>query len=244
MKIKNKKRMNLLVALFAVVLMTGSAFAFVSNGALFFEGIANVNADLRLEIEQVAFFDQDSIWATPAGLTRLPDEAVSWVVDPNGRSMTFTMDFDQPGYFRSITTSIENTGTMDAQIVDHTITSRIVPGSGLINNQPWEVFLQENGLVEADILEFFHMRWGAGTSPNNVIDGPTQGMPGTGHYNNNLTEDGQINGWIVNAPGGSNPFIRIWSQMGLNTPDDGLGIHQMSISVEFTKSFGYTLPTN
>jgi|GEM_PF-1971023 len=50
MKIRNRKKLNVIIASFMAVFLVGGAFAFVSQGPLVFQGTANIEARLQVEI--------------------------------------------------------------------------------------------------------------------------------------------------------------------------------------------------
>jgi len=50
MKIRNRKKLNVIIASFMAVFLVGGAFAFVSQGPLVFQGTANIDARLQVEI--------------------------------------------------------------------------------------------------------------------------------------------------------------------------------------------------
>ena len=110
MKLRTKKWVGTLVAAFMVVLLAGSAFAFIGRG-LTFRGTASVAANLELVI--VGHDVTESAHA----------ELVNYVViSPDRRTATWTMNFTLPQEFVYVTFDIQNVGTIDAAIA---------PGTGL-----------------------------------------------------------------------------------------------------------------
>ena len=105
MKLRNKRLVTALVAAFAVVFMAGSAFAFVSNGALVFTGTANIDAHLQLTITEANVTDGD--WTVDAR-----------VDDHTDRAVNFSADFFAPNQRAAWAFVVENTGTMPALITD------------------------------------------------------------------------------------------------------------------------------
>ena len=100
---KNKKLTSILITVFAVVFMAGSAFAFVSQGPLIFQGTVNVNAELLVEIDAVR------VRGNPNNLN------VTYGTD--GRTATFTVrDFHARGQRVEMEFDIINNGTMPAVV--------------------------------------------------------------------------------------------------------------------------------
>jgi len=150
MKIKNKKRTNIIVAAFLAVFVIGSAFAFTPGGPLNFNGTVNIEAAV-----QIVFTDADAIPSTgivlPAPYTinlGQPDPATGFPMLTDdlyqiGSTSTFdtwldnpvTIDGDFTGYKDAFMTvdfrgrdevitfefRVENTGTMPAILNDITV---------------------------------------------------------------------------------------------------------------------------
>jgi len=140
MNIRNKKLINALVATFMVVLIAGAAFAFASRGPLVFDGVANINAELRVDI--VEGFIQTSgtgvNFPQPTGAVITdPDnnDAVlvnvgvtngEWVEFPTPlREVGFEINFHRPTPNTTFAFIIENTGTMPARIFDYDIITAV-----------------------------------------------------------------------------------------------------------------------
>jgi hypothetical protein len=99
MKIKNKKKFNIIIAAFMTVFMVGAAFAFAAQSNLVFQGTSNVDAILRLEITQA-----DPAHGFSGGAH----------IDPGNRRAVFYNDFyamDQRARFNF---EVTNTGTLPA----------------------------------------------------------------------------------------------------------------------------------
>jgi len=115
MKIKNKKKLNLIIAAFLTVFVVGSAFAFVSQGPLVFQGTANIEALLLLEIADYDVADV-SDYAT-----------INNIEIHDGRKLaTWEMNFTRPNQFVYINFDIENVGTIDAEIYQVNLTAEIL----------------------------------------------------------------------------------------------------------------------
>ena len=121
MNLRNKKLLNTLVAAFVVVVMAGSAFAFVSRGALTFQGVANVNAEIELQIN---YFTEHYIHPNREAFERHPV-----VLQP--RHVLFGADFTQPGQRAVWRGYIVNTGTMPARITDIELVPYVLTGGGV-----------------------------------------------------------------------------------------------------------------
>ena len=104
MKIRNKKIMTTLIAIFAVVFMAGSAFAFSGQG-LTFIGTANVDASLELLITGARATDGQ--WTVDARIVGDYE---------NVREVNFAMDFTAPDQRAAFAFDITNVGTMPAHI--------------------------------------------------------------------------------------------------------------------------------
>jgi hypothetical protein len=141
MNIRNKKFLNVLVATFMVVLLAGAAFAFASRGELVFDGVANVNADLRVEIvggrigtsgtghnlrQPVNAFITDPATGLELVNVNVGNVNGEWVeFDNRLREVAFQIDFDRPTPNTSFSFVIQNTGTMAARITDYDITTLV-----------------------------------------------------------------------------------------------------------------------
>lgn len=178
MKLKNRKLINTLVACFVVVLMAGTAFAFVSQGPLVFQGTANVDASLTVEIVDYRVIDTTS-----------DDANYNVTIALDGKSATFNVDLTQPEEVFAIGFDIQNMGTLPAEIWDATFevesdgTVFEIPITGLMAGQAFSrtymyfaedlgFFINLEVLVEDPIL-----LPGAPYSPDAVIFNIAFGAP-------------------------------------------------------------------
>ena len=113
MKMRNRKLLTTLVAIFTFVLLAGSAFAFTSQGPLIFQGTATVDASLELSIVE--------------GVLGSPDlheryNATARVIQPTYgfrqgvREANFEVGFTRPTPSIPFHFTVENTGTLPAVI--------------------------------------------------------------------------------------------------------------------------------
>ena len=105
MNTRNKKLMTTLIAIFTLVVVAGSAFAFTSAGPLVFRGQANVDARLQLQIVDYSV-NHSFGWGV--------DDRTEVFVYPHLRRAHFYVDFDQPRQWAAFRFTVENTGTMPA----------------------------------------------------------------------------------------------------------------------------------
>lgn len=105
--IKNKKHLNIIVAIFMVFFVSGGAFAFAAAGPLMFEGEANVTAALEMSI----------VSGEVAYTTGVPEAAVG-TYGAGVQELEFAVNFDAPSQSATFNFEIQNTGTMNAQIFD------------------------------------------------------------------------------------------------------------------------------
>ena len=114
MNLRNKKLINTLVAAFVVVVMAGSAFAFVNQGALVFEGTANVNASLELTLVSGSITRSGFTHSHPVRSFFVGGYHDTWTGP--ARTVSFVTDFDRPGQYVHYNIVVENTGTIPARL--------------------------------------------------------------------------------------------------------------------------------
>lgn len=137
MKIKNRKRLNFLIAAFLVVFLTGGTFAFVAAGPLLFQGTANVDASLALNIIE-AKINPNPSGDTKNTLTENHVTVGNHLISSDGHTVTFGANLSSPGDEVNLVFTVENVGTMDAQIyaVDVELSH--------IDGMPVDEFIQKN----------------------------------------------------------------------------------------------------
>ncbi|MCL2411148.1 MAG: hypothetical protein FWC97_05835 [Treponema sp.] len=116
---KNKKRLNILVAAFTVIFLAGSVFAFTAAGPLLFSGTANVNASLRVAInsqetkvtyaDNVGIIFEDIVYSVPS-IPNFYDVA------------TMGVAFTGMGNRVEVEFEVENIGTMPATVTGFEVT--------------------------------------------------------------------------------------------------------------------------
>ena len=129
MTLRNKKLLNMLVAAFVVVVMAGSAFAFVSQGPLAFTGTATVDASLELAIMSGQIHHHGYPHMRPGGASFVGGYHDTWTGP--ARAVSFITDFDAPGQSVSFNFVVENRGTIPAVINYVDITTNVGPGHPL-----------------------------------------------------------------------------------------------------------------
>jgi hypothetical protein len=142
MRIKNKKRLNTIIAVFVAVFAAGGAFAFVSAGPLLFSGTAAVDAELAVHIvhsETRPFVDTHNLFAN---YTTPTDYYINEPTN-NRHNITFGVTFTQPYQVIHFVHKIKNEGTMDAKIVDVKFDMKS------INGEPAESYPEYDALREA-----------------------------------------------------------------------------------------------
>jgi len=106
------KRLIAFVAILAALFLAGSAFAFAAAGPLLFQGAANVDAALSVEI----------VHAEIAAINPHPNfgfgNSAEVTVSPDGRTAYFNIAFTQVMQSADFRVRIENTGTMPAEMHD------------------------------------------------------------------------------------------------------------------------------
>jgi len=128
--VKNKKRLNIIVAVFALTFIAGGVFAFTSAGPLLFGGAANVNASLKLIIDDYEILQGNDLGhqITPRdghfnwggggrGSGTGTNTSVDWEiggVDDFGRQIG--PGFTRPGQVFQVRFDIFNSGTMPASV--------------------------------------------------------------------------------------------------------------------------------
>jgi len=141
MKIRNKKLVNGVIAAFMVVLMTGAAFAFVSQGPLNFGGAAGVDSALALAITGSNHYG--------IGVDAELDLTVP-VVAANGsgyRNAAMTVDFDGIGQSATYNFTVTNIGTLTAEIAP--ISLEFVPNSSQLLVWTQQGALETEGAILA-----------------------------------------------------------------------------------------------
>ena len=136
MKLRNKRLVTALVAIFTVVFIAGSAFAFSGNGPLEFRGTANVEASLQLEI-----VDYEVVRSY--GLN--PEVAITG----DNRVANFSVNFDQPRQRAEFKFTVENTGTMPAHFTGADFADPIVN-------------LDHNATIDLELFEDLVVRYAWG----------------------------------------------------------------------------------
>ena len=145
MKTRNKARLNIVVAVFVAILLTGTAFALISTGPLVFSGTVNVNAELLVGINR---HESNSNFHSPGtsaiGLVWHFEDLIP------GRThhyKTVEMHVDFRGdAWAEFEFTLDNLGTVDANVVvdifernavtsdyisiEHDFTSQIIPVGG------------------------------------------------------------------------------------------------------------------
>ena len=118
MKIRNKRIMTALVAVFAAVFLAGSAFALTARGPLVFQGTAAVDTTLQLVILNGPV--PGTFIATHTNWTNVPTTAVaSDVKGPGFSTVTISMDFSNVLTGRArVTVPVRNTGSVPVIIDD------------------------------------------------------------------------------------------------------------------------------
>ena len=141
MKIKNKKLVNGVIAAFMVILMTGAAFAFVSQGPLNIEGRANVDASLALAITNSNHY---GIGVEADLELTIPVQAANG----NGyRAAAMNVDFDGFGQSATYTFTVTNIGTVSAEIAP--IALEFIPNSSELLVWTQEGALATDGAILA-----------------------------------------------------------------------------------------------
>jgi hypothetical protein len=147
MKIKNRKRLNFLIAAFLVVFLTGGTFAFVAAGPLLFQGTANVDAKLELSI-MTAEVNRDH---NPNHGPNVPDDQfilpLPSEVGPGVHQVSYGVNFNAPGQNAHFKFQIKNTGTMDAEIYDVVFELATIDGIQADQHPNWDVLKEIAGNV-------------------------------------------------------------------------------------------------
>ena len=226
MKIKNKKRTNIILLAFLTVFMAGAAFAFTAQSPLIFQGTANVDAALRLEIVE------GFITGNPAtqGIEE-PRVGNRFVQDSNGRYprlVNFNIGFNRPGAAQ-VTFHIENTGTLPATI--DTATLYLSTDDIIVNDLPWN-----------DSHPLWGYHFAAGTWQHNIMYLYSEWRIGAGAWTagaagqtwNNFDPDrGE---WVLNLNNiitlqpGEVAYVRVGYRFMQGAPQTGVvaDIHQVS----------------
>jgi hypothetical protein len=152
MKIKNRKRLNFLIAAFLVVFLTGGTFAFVAAGPLLFQGTANVDAELEISIMQAGMTSHSNLPAAVGGnATNLPNGAIrlnQHLLSKGTHQVAFELDFTAPGQFAHFFYNIQNTGTMDAEVYRVKLELFEIDGKPAAEHPDFEVLNQLAGISD------------------------------------------------------------------------------------------------
>ena len=108
---KNKKRIFSLMLIFALVLITGTAYAAL-NGALNFNGTATLGVNVDLSF--VAVNDSDSTDNASSG---------TMTFAPDGQSATIEATLSEPGESLTFSFRVENTCDLPVEITSYNITN-------------------------------------------------------------------------------------------------------------------------
>jgi hypothetical protein len=143
MKIKNKKKMNVIIAAFMTVFMVGAAFAFTAQSNLIFQGTATVDASLQL----VIMHDTDDV-INQVRATGPATFEVSQVKGPGYAQIDLTLDFTDVvnalgGYF----IPVRNTGSLPVVITGLDLVNWVNPYIG------WGTYLYDLITITTSIEE-------------------------------------------------------------------------------------------
>jgi hypothetical protein len=178
MKIRNKKRTNILLAAFLTVFMAGAAFAFTAQSPLVFQGTANVDASLQL----VIMHDTDDLF----NQVRATGPATFEMVTPKGpgyAQIDLTLDFTDVtnalgGYF----IPIRNTGSIPVVITDVNLINWVNPYIG------WDTYLYDLITISTEF-----QRADAADAVGNVLQ-PGEGAMLLASFNFDASE---FEGWYI-----------------------------------------------
>ena len=130
MKIRNKRLTSVLISIFAIVFMAGSAFAFTAEGPLRFAGTSNVEANLELVIVRgyaEPTWDNITRARVPTTIEGSNHERNNpWT--GSERSVEFETSFNRAGQASNFFFTVENMGTMPAVIESIDVVNTVLDG--------------------------------------------------------------------------------------------------------------------
>jgi len=126
-KIKRHSRVNIILVLFLTVFIVGSALAFTVNGGFSFEGIVNVNSELRVEFIDARVIQISSEGST-AGSVTVYEERGLQSSSGHGRFVQMNSTFDYNGGRIRYALTLKNVGSMPARVVEFNLFGNIPDG--------------------------------------------------------------------------------------------------------------------
>ncbi|MCL2873485.1 MAG: hypothetical protein FWE29_00980 [Defluviitaleaceae bacterium] len=136
-KFKSKRQLTIMVAVFAVVFLASSAFAFVSASPLVFEGTVNVNASLSMHIIHFEVEHSDGVSGartTPYRPNNPDGNLVNPMFPPGIRSVDHYSVFSTPGDYIIWSFTVKNTGTVPTRIDSIEIVERWIDSNPTIGS--------------------------------------------------------------------------------------------------------------
>jgi hypothetical protein len=169
-KIKNKKKINVIVAAFMTVFMVGAVFAFTAQSNLIFQGTSNVDAALQLLITDIEYMGHPA--HVNNGITIDTDIAAVGIAGHNGmlgvRTVDFTVNFNGLNQAAQFAFTVTNTGTIPARVYDFVRDTWGVDGhvDGVLDNELFEEIMSHQFIYRT----LWHLPGNIFSPVENLID--------------------------------------------------------------------------